>query len=99
MVFANGAQVLTYDITNGFSAAPNLPRFSTCCDYNGQLFVGNFFDAYQDYGPDAVGWSKIGEAVFELKSPQAAVRCLAARDDEIVAGCWNGNAHLWRLPY
>lgn len=66
VVFANGACVVTYDITNGFDVTPDLPVFGTCCDYNGQLFAGNFLTLYQDYGQDAVGWSKIGEAVFEL---------------------------------
>lgn len=43
-VFANGQQVVTYDPENGFTTAPNMPKFKTCCAFNGQLFTGAFLN-------------------------------------------------------
>lgn len=66
VVFTNDKMVVTYDIVNGFNNAPELPVFGTCCNFRGQLFVGGFVTPWFDAGRNAVGWSKIGSAVFEL---------------------------------
>lgn len=65
-VFANGVDVYTFDILNGFNPRGALPKFSTCCAFNGQLFVGGFLEPWQDATMSFVGWSKIGEVTFEL---------------------------------
>lgn len=66
VVFANGVQVVTWDLANGFKLDHNLPVFSSCCNFNGQLFVGGFIEPWEAAGISDVGWSKIGSAKFVL---------------------------------
>lgn len=51
-VFTNGVQVLTYDPVNEFLSAPNMPKFKTCCAFNGQLFSGAFLSEIATPDPD-----------------------------------------------
>lgn len=84
-VFANGTDVLVYTMDQGFQyfveyqSEPVL--FGTCCNFNGQLFVGNIipFDGYYgfkgtwaDAGADYVGWSKIGNVDMRLDKSNVA---------------------------
>lgn len=60
VVFANGVEVYTFDKRDGFGECEALPRFSTCCTFNGQLIGGGIIgDNFSK-----VVWSKIGEARF-----------------------------------
>ena len=84
-VFANGASSIVYTLANGFQdfidyqSEPVL--FGTCCNFNGQLFIGNIFTppipvdvddgssfngTWADANADCVGWSKIGNADLRL---------------------------------
>jgi len=84
-VFANGTDVLVYTLHQGFQyfveyqTEPVL--FGTCCNFNGQLFVGNiipfegwygFEGTWADAGADYVGWSKIGNVDMRLDKSNVA---------------------------
>lgn len=87
-VFANGTSVVVYDLWNGFSSFLSYQSerfvFSTCCVFNGQLFVGGicpFVDedeesqlssAWASAGVDSVGWSKIGQFDFTIDKSNLA---------------------------
>ena len=45
-------------------ATPNIPHFSTCCNFNGQIFAGDILSDWHGMGRNSVVWSKIGEADF-----------------------------------
>lgn len=85
-VFANGVSTLVYTPANGlqhFHGSQSEPvLFGTCCNFNGQLFVGNIFPApaegegeedevqftgtWADANADCVGWSRIGSIELAL---------------------------------
>ena len=104
VVFTNGAVVCTFDELNGFRLRNDLPQFNTCCEFNGQLFVGGFREPWQDAELNSVGWSNIGSASFELKMANMSgfmwmetseVLRVAKLGNEIIA---YGDRGVWRMP-
>ena len=88
-VFANGVDVAAYSIANDYwqpwlETFPGSPLFGTCCNFNGQLFIGNIIPreiegevttiegAWGDATGDYVGWSKIGRVDFTLDKSNVA---------------------------
>lgn len=84
-VFANGSDTSVYTLSEGlqpfveYQSEPVL--FGTCCNFNGQLFVGNiipfegfygFEGTWGDAGADYVGWSKIGNVDMRLDKSNVA---------------------------
>ena len=65
LVFTNGTAAYEYVPGDGFAAIADV-QFSTCCNYNGQLFVGGFITPWHDADLAYVGWSKIGSSKFML---------------------------------
>src|SRR5574343_557066 len=100
--FTNGAQCYKFDIRDGFGQREALPHVATCCVYNGQLIVGGFLTPWKDAGINAVGWSDIGSAVFDLDMKNTSgtailtgkVLCVKALDNGFVAYTSNG---VWRF--
>lgn len=87
-VFANGVDVIVYDQWNGFQSFSDYQTeqflFGTCCNFNGQCFVGNIRPIVEDSdeapatgtwdsaGADYVGWGKIGQFNFTLDKSNTA---------------------------
>lgn len=65
-VFSNGVSVVSYQEGILMQNPSNLPRFVTCCNFRGQLFVGGFSVPWESASMDFVGWSKPGSADFTL---------------------------------
>jgi hypothetical protein len=64
IVMTNGAEVYVRDPDTGSFGKSTLPHFKTCCNFNGQLIVGNLSSFY-DADSRFVAWSNIGEAILE----------------------------------
>lgn len=60
VVLTNGNEVVYRD-PDGSYLPSNLQLFKTCCNFKGQLFVGNLPNTYDE---TYVAWSNIGEANF-----------------------------------
>ena len=71
VLFTNGETVVEYTQEDGFTLWTG-PKFSACCSFKGQLFVGGFSPSWYDAGPGSVGWSKIGSADFTLDKSNTA---------------------------
>ena len=76
VVFTGAYQVIVKDIHEGDSddvtnygpilASPSFPEFRTCCNFNGQLVIGNVTSNWSGARHNSVGWSNIGSADFTL---------------------------------
>lgn len=103
-VFANGAGVWQYSNATGFGPNVELPKFTTCCNFNGQLVVGGFIEPWHDATRNYIGWSKPGDATFVLDQSNLSgnafvgvgeVLCVRKLGNAVVA---YGDQGVWLFP-
>lgn len=72
VLFTNGKNIVELNDIGQLALNTDLPRFSTGCNFNGQLFVGGFFAPFNGFGLGAIAWSKIGRLDFSLDKSNSA---------------------------
>jgi len=69
-VFAGESQVIVKDTEHETYGAilpdDSFPEFHTCCNFNGQLVVGDVTSSWNSATSQSVGWSNIGVADFTM---------------------------------
>jgi len=75
LVMTNGLKLCIRSFGGTWAASDSLstmPRFSTGCNFNGQMVVGNIKSTWYDCGVGSVAWGKIGDVNFTLDGSNEA---------------------------
>lgn len=67
LILANGTKLCIRDYAGAWTTndyTSNIPRFSTGCNFNGQVVAGNVKTSWYNCGSGSIIWSRIGEVDF-----------------------------------
>jgi len=67
IILTNGTKLCIRDYAGAWTSnnyTTNIPRFSTGCNFNGQVVAGNIKTTWHDCGTGSIIWSKIGSVNF-----------------------------------